>query len=63
MSKYIYLEMGSMDKKTGKVPKYKVVVENYKITECGCPARSFKKYTPCKHMKNLHTKLGPHITI
>ena len=63
MSKYVYLEMGSASKKTGKFPKYKVIVENEKITNCNCPARDFKKYTPCKHMKNLLTKLGKHITI
>jgi len=63
MSKYVYLEMGSANKKTGKFPKYKVIVENEKIVGCNCPARDFKKYTPCKHMLNLKTKLGPHITI
>ena len=57
MSKYVYLEMGSANKKTGKFPKYKVIVENYKIVDCNCPARGFRKYSPCKHMKNLHTKL------
>ena len=28
MSKYVYLEMGSRNKKTGKLPKYKVIVKD-----------------------------------
>lgn len=63
MSKYVYLEMGSRNKKTGKLAKYKVTVQNNVISDCECPARSFRKYSPCKHMKNLKTKLGPHITM
>ena len=55
--------MGSRNKKTGKLAYYKVTVIDYKISDCECPARSFRKYSPCKHMKNLKTKLGPHITI
>ena len=63
MSKYVYLEMGSRNKKTGKLPKYKVTVQNNVISDCECAARSFRKYSPCKHMKNLKTKLGPHIVM
>ena len=63
MSKYVYLEMGSRNKKTGKLPKYRVIVENNIISDCNCPARSFRKYSPCKHMLNLKPKLGPHISI
>jgi hypothetical protein len=63
MSKYVYLEMGSRDKKTNKLPKYKVIVKDNIVSDCNCKARDFRKYTPCKHMKNLHTKLGPHVSI
>jgi hypothetical protein len=63
MSKYVYLEMGSRDKKTNKLPKYKVIVQDNKITDCNCKARDFRKFTPCKHMKNLHTKLGQHVSL
>lgn len=56
--KYIYWELGSRNKKTGKLGRYKVTVKNYKILDCNCPARDFRRYTPCKHMKRLHEKLG-----
>ena len=36
MSKYVYLEMGSRNKKTGKLPKYKVIVQDNKISDCDC---------------------------
>lgn len=57
MARWYYYEMGSRNKKTGKLADYKVTVEDYKIVDCGCPARSFRKYTPCKHMKRLQEKL------
>lgn len=63
MDKWHYYEMGSRNKKTGKLAYYKVTVTDYKITDCECPSRSFRKYSPCKHMKNLHSKMGKHITI
>lgn len=56
--KYIYWEMGSRNKKTGKLSEYKVTVQNYKILDCNCLAREFRRNTPCKHMKRLHEKLG-----
>ncbi len=57
-----YTEMGSRNKKTGKLSYYQVQVTNYKIDDCECPARSFRSYTPCKHMKRLNEKLK-HLTI
>jgi|TARA_B110000977_G_scaffold104610_1_gene136509 hypothetical protein len=63
MSKYTYLEMGSRNKKTNKLPKYKVIVKDDVISDCNCKAREFRQHTPCKHMKNLHTKLGQHVSI
>ena len=63
MNKWHYHEMGSRNKKTGKLAYYKVTVIDYKISDCECPARSFRKYSPCKHMLNLKNKLGPHISI
>lgn len=63
MDTWYYVEMGSRNKKTGKLSYYRVKVTDYKIVDCECPARSFRKYSPCKHMKNLKTKLGPHIVM
>ena len=56
--KWFYKEMGSRDKKTGKLKYYKVSVEDWKIVDCNCEARSFRRYTPCKHMVSIHNKLG-----
>jgi hypothetical protein len=56
--KWQYREMGSRDKKTGKLKYYNVTVEDWKIIECECPAREFRRYTPCKHMKSINQKLG-----
>ena len=53
--------MGSRDKK-GKLKYYNVTVEDYKIINCECPAREFRRYTPCKHMKRLHEKCS-HLAI
>jgi hypothetical protein len=53
--------MGSRDKK-GKLSYYRVTVEDWKITDCECKAREFRRYTPCKHMKRLNEKLT-HLTI
>jgi hypothetical protein len=55
---WYYREMGSRNKKTGKLSYYNVKVTDYKIVDCECKAREFSRYTPCKHMKNLHKKLG-----
>jgi hypothetical protein len=49
--------MGSRNKKTGKLSYYTVTVTDFKITDCECPAREFRRYTPCKHMKRLNEKL------
>ena len=56
--KHLYIEMGSKNKKTGKLSYYQVTLENGVINDCGCPARNFHPYSPCKHMKRLHAKLG-----
>ena len=56
--KWQYREMGSRDKKTGKLKYYRVTVEDWKIIDCECPAREFRRHTPCKHMKSIHQKLG-----
>lgn len=53
-----YREMGSRNKKTGKLSYYSVTVTDWKVTNCECSARSFNRYTPCKHMKSIHQKLG-----
>jgi hypothetical protein len=45
-SSWYYKEMGSRDKKTGKLKYYKVKVTDYKIVDCTC------------HMKRLHEKIG-----
>lgn len=50
--------MGSRDKATGKLKYYKVKVTDYTIVDCSCPAREFRAYSPCKHMKRLHEKIG-----
>lgn len=60
--KWQYREMGSRNKKTGKLKYYKVTVEDWVITNCECPAREFRRYTPCKHMKRLSEKMS-HLTI
>lgn len=58
MKKWQYREMGSRDKKTNKLKYYNVSVENWKIVDCECPAREFRRYTPCKHMKRLSEKMS-----
>jgi hypothetical protein len=60
--KWQYKEMGSRNKKTGKLKYYKVTVEDWVITNCECPAREFRRYTPCKHMKRLSEKMS-HLSI
>jgi len=54
--------MGSRNKKTGKLSYYQVRVTDYKIDDCECPARQFRSYSPCKHMKRLNEKLT-HLSI
>jgi len=62
MNQWNYREMGSRNKKTGKLNYYQVTVTDYKISDCSCPARGFRRFTPCKHMKRLHEKLA-HLSI
>lgn len=52
----IYREMGSRDKKTGKLKYYQVTVEDQVILDCTCPSRDFRRYDPCKHMNRLAEK-------
>ena len=61
-SSWYYREMGSRNKKTGKLSYYNVKVTDYHISDCGCKAREFRANTPCKHMKRLHEKLN-HLSI
>ena len=56
--KWQYREMGSRDKKTGKLKYYNVTVEDWKIIDCECPARGFRRHTPFKHMITINKKLG-----
>ena len=58
MKKWQYREMGSRNKKTNKLKYYNVSVENWKIVDCECPAREFRRYSPCKHMKRLSEKMS-----
>jgi hypothetical protein len=53
---YYYREMGSRNKKTGKLSYYRVKVIDRKVVDCNCMAREFRPYTPCKHMKSLQSK-------
>jgi len=64
MGKYriFYTVIGSRNKKTGKLSKYKVNVVDYEITNCSCPAREFRRYSPCKHMKFIKTHC-PHFEL
>ncbi len=62
MNKWQYREMGSRNKKTGNLSYYNVTVVDFKISDCECPAREFRRYTPCKHMKRLKEKLS-HLSI
>ena len=54
--------MGSRDKKTGKLKYYQVTVEDWKIVDCQCEARGFRRFSVCKHMKSLQSKLS-HLTL
>ena len=53
-----YREMGSRDKKTGKIQYYNVTVTDFVITDCECKGRAFRRSSPCKHMKRLQVKTG-----
>lgn len=61
---YTYGVMGTPDKKTKRVPKYKVRLRVNVDTDervligCTCKSREFHPYTPCKHMKIINNRLG-----
>tara|TARA_R100001377_G_scaffold64395_1_gene39929 strand:- start:158 stop:400 length:243 start_codon:yes stop_codon:yes gene_type:complete len=53
-----YREMGSRNKKTGKVNHYTItrhLVSN--SFTCSCPAADFRRYQECKHVRRLKEKL------
>lgn len=56
MDTWYYREMGSRNKKTGKLSYYRVKVTEHKIVDCECHARQFRPHSTCKHMKNLQSK-------
>lgn len=51
-----YREMGSRNKKTGKLNYYDIERQNGSYS-CSCPAWNFRPYTECKHIKRLREKL------
>ena len=56
-----YKEMGSRNKKTGRL-NYYVVTRTHKngneSFKCSCPATTYRPYlTACKHIKRLKEKL------
>jgi len=58
MREWQYREMGSRNKKSGKLSYYRVTVRDWRIVDCECKAREFRRYTPCKHMKRLSEKMS-----
>ncbi len=52
-----YSEMGSRDKKTGKLKYYNVVRTSNNDFSCECPAATFRRFQECKHVKRLKEKL------
>ena len=56
---WYYREMGSRNKKTGKLSYYNVTVTDYRIVDCEC--KRVSRFTPCKHMKRLQEKCN-HLT-
>ena len=54
-----YREMGSRDKKTGKLKHYTITRHLIKNTwDCECPAAQFRRFQECKHVKKLKHKLA-----
>ena len=53
-----YREMGTRNKKTGRIPYY-TVERNIETNQwsCTCPAAEFRRHSECKHVKNLKLKL------
>ena len=58
MDKWEYSEMGSRDKKTGKLKYYIVTRTSNNSFDCECPAAEFRRFQECKHVKRLKEKLG-----
>jgi len=56
MIKAKYREMGSRNKKTGKLNYYEIERQNGSYS-CACPAWTFRPYADCKHIKRLREKL------
>jgi len=53
-----YLEMGSQNKKTGKLGYYVVTLDHSTSNaSCECIGHSFRPYQDCKHIKRLKHKL------
>jgi hypothetical protein len=54
----VYSEMGTRNRKTGRLPYYTVRRELITdIWDCTCPASEFQRYTECKHIKSLKHRL------
>ncbi len=53
-----YREMGSRNKKTGKLNEYDVTIHKNNKGTCTCPAMTYRPYQECKHVKNLKRKLS-----
>ena len=51
-----YREMGSRNKKTGKLNYYDIERQNGSYS-CSCPAWTFRPYADCKHIRHLREKL------
>ena len=51
-----YREMGSRNKKTGRLNYYDIERQNGSYS-CSCPAWTFRPYADCKHIKHLREKL------
>ena len=54
---HTYSEMGSRDKKTGRLNYYNVVRTHNDHFSCACPAAEFRRFQECKHVKRLKQKL------
>ncbi len=57
MERWKYSEMGSRDKKTGKLKYYTVERTSNDDFSCECPAAMFRPFQECKHVKRLKEKL------
>ena len=52
-----YREMGSRNKKTGKLNEYDITIGKKNKGTCTCPAMAYRPYQECKHVKRLKEKL------